>query len=65
VGGGVRGNGGGVIITEACVRPGCGAGRQTDTWHQMPDNGEVADDSVITYHDPGYYDLTLLEDSNA
>jgi hypothetical protein len=63
VGGGVRGNAGGVIISEACVR--CGAGRETDTWHQMPDNGVVAPDSVVTYRGPGHYDLSLLEDVDA
>lgn len=62
---GDRGNGGGVIITEVCVRVGCGAGRKTDTWHQMPDNGEVAPAGVVTYHDPGHYDLSLLEDVDA
>lgn len=60
-----RSHGGGVIITEACVQPGCGAGRETDTWHQMPDNGEVAPENVVTYRGPGHYDLSLLEDVDA
>lgn len=35
---GVFGHGGGVIITEACVR--CGCARITDTWAQRRDTGE-------------------------
>ena len=45
--GGVRGHGGGVIVTEACAH--CGQVRETDTWYQRPDTGEVVREDVITY----------------
>lgn len=35
---GVWGHGGGVIITECCMR--CGCRRDTDTWASRPDTGE-------------------------
>lgn len=41
---GVWGHGGGVIITEVCVR--CGCKRTTDTWAQRPDTGEQGLTSV-------------------
>lgn len=48
---GVRGHGGGVIITEACMV--CGCGRRTDTWAANPATGEQGLESV-TYC-PGEY----------
>lgn len=41
---GVWGHGGGVIITECCMR--CGCRRDTDTWAQRPDTGEQGLQSV-------------------
>lgn len=41
---GVWGHGGGVKITEVCVR--CGCGRHTDTWAQNPSTGEQGLESV-------------------
>ncbi len=35
---GVHGNGGGVIVTECCMR--CGCARVTDSWAQNPETGE-------------------------
>ena len=35
---GVRGHGGGVKITEVCMR--CGCGKHTDTWAQDPEDGQ-------------------------
>lgn len=48
---GVWGNGGGVIITEVCMR--CGCGRHTDTWAQDPDTGEQGLRSVR--YEPGEF----------
>jgi hypothetical protein len=45
---GVRGHGGGVIMTEVCAH--CGRYRETDTWAQRPDTGEQGLRSV-TYAD--------------
>ena len=41
---GVYGHGGGVTVTEVCVR--CGCGRHTDTWAQDPSDGEQGLESV-------------------
>lgn len=41
---GVWGNGGGVVIWEACAK--CGCGRRADTWAQNPANGEQGLESV-------------------
>jgi len=41
---GVHGHGGGVIITEVCMR--CGTERTTDTWAQNPETGEQGLTSV-------------------
>ena len=46
---GVRGNGGGVIITEVCCH--CGCYRITDTWAQNPSTGEQGLESV-RYEEP-------------
>jgi hypothetical protein len=50
---GVQGSGGGVLITEACLR--CGCRRTTDTWAQRRDTGEQGL-TEVTYQ-PGHYDL--------
>lgn len=54
---GVHGHGGGVIITEACLR--CGARKVTDTWAQDPETGEQGLTSVA-YDEAGYYDLDKM-----
>jgi len=46
---GVRGHGGGVIITEVCAH--CGRYRIIDTWAQRPDTGEQGLESV-EYREP-------------
>lgn len=53
---GVWGHGGGVIITEACLR--CGTKRTTDTWAQDPSTGEQGLTSVR--YEAGAYDLDEL-----
>jgi hypothetical protein len=45
---GVRGHGGGVIVTEVCAH--CGMYRITDTWGQRPDTGEQGL-TVLEYRD--------------
>lgn len=54
---GVWGKGGGVIITECCMR--CGCKRTTDTWAQRPDTGEQGLTEVS--YEPGYYSEALSE----
>lgn len=44
---GVSGHGGGVTVTEVCMR--CGCGRHTDTWAQDRATGRLIPDSVVTY----------------
>ncbi len=41
---GVWGHGGGVLITKACTR--CGCGKHINTWAQRPDTGEQGFESV-------------------
>ena len=50
---GVYGNGGGVIITEACVT--CGAQKITNTWDTDPANGEQF--RSLAYQPAGHYDI--------
>lgn len=52
---GVWGHGGGVTISECCMR--CGCRRLTDTWAQDPSTGEQGLCSVE--YEPGYYDDAL------
>lgn len=44
---GVWSNGGGVRITEVCMR--CGCGKHTDTWAQNPNNGQQGY-RTVEYH---------------
>ena len=55
---GVWGNGGGVTISEVCMR--CGCGKFTDTWAQNPETGEQGLESVK--YTPGEYDIPEVED---
>lgn len=48
---GVFGHGGGVVMTECCMR--CGCARVTDTWAQNPVNGVQGLESVS--YEPGKY----------
>ena len=48
---GVWGHGGGVVITECCLR--CGCGRKTDTWAQNRTTGEQGLREVT--YEPGKY----------
>ena len=50
---GVWGHGGGVIISECCIR--CGCKRMTDTWAQRPDTGEQGLRSVS--YQPDHYSI--------
>lgn len=54
---GVWGKGGGVIISECCMR--CGCKRTTDTWAQRMDTGEQGLTEVS--YEPGYYSEALSE----
>jgi hypothetical protein len=54
---GVWGHGGGVTVTECCVR--CGCGRETDTWAQDMTDGEQGLRSVR--FEPGAYVEALRE----
>lgn len=54
---GVWGKGGGVIISECCMR--CGCKRTTDTWAQRSDTGEQGLNEVS--YEPGYYSEALSE----
>ncbi len=47
------GNGGGVIVREACAA--CGAGRTTDTWATDPANGQPFES--VAYQPCGRYDV--------
>lgn len=48
---GVQGHGGGVLISEVCMR--CGCGKHTDTWAQDPSDGTQGHTSVR--YEPGEY----------
>jgi len=50
---GVFGNGGGVIITEVCVK--CVFKKTTDTWAQNPNNGEQGLTSIA--YQPNFYPI--------
>lgn len=50
---GVWGHGGGVTITEVCMR--CGCGKHTDTWAQDPETGEQGLNS-LRYEEGEYRD---------
>lgn len=58
---GVHGHGGGVIISECCMR--CGCQRITDTWAQDPSTGEQGLESIS--YDEGYYsdEVTRAQES--
>lgn len=57
---GVWGNGGGVIIREACMN--CGCARITNTWAQRQDNGEQGLTSV-RYEENAYEIAAETEDA--
>ena len=60
---GVRGHGGGVIVSKVCMY--CGCERVTDTWAQNPENGEQGLRSV-EYHEGRYSEevIALAEEAS-
>lgn len=55
---GVRPHGGGVLITEVCMR--CGCRQVTNTWARSPDREGV----TKTTYTPGYYADQIAEDAD-